>query len=249
MAGPNRVADYWTARSDAFAAVRRNELRDPISGRWMEEMDRYLPSGRALDILDVGTGTGYFAILLSLRGHRVTGVDLTPAMLYEAVAAAAAMGVSPAFLQMDAQQLKLPDARFDAVVTRNLTWTLPDPERAYREWYRVLRPGGVLLNFDADYARNVRNRNQKASATDPSGVYGHIGVTPELARENAEITLSMPAAAHARPEWDLSLAERAGFTVCRADAGAGKRVLRERDLPDAPLFLIAAEKGNPASPR
>ena len=243
MPDTGRVTAYWTTRSRDFAAVRKNELRDPISERWMEEMDRYLPAGRALDVLDVGTGTGYFAILLSLRGHRVTGIDLTRAMLDEAGAAAAAMGVAPAFLQMDAQRLEFPDARFDAVVTRNLTWTLPDPEQAYREWCRVLRPGGVLLNFDADYAQNVRNENQKASATDPSGVYGHIGVTPELARENAEITLSMPAAAHARPAWDLRLAERAGFAVCRADAGAGKRVLRERDLPDAPLFLIAAEKG------
>ena len=36
-------------------------------------------------------------------------------------------------------------------LVRNLTWTLLRPEVAYAEWYRGLRPGGVLLNFDADY--------------------------------------------------------------------------------------------------
>ena len=128
------------------------------------------------------------------------------------------------------------------MVTRNLTWTLPDPERAYAEWFRVLRPGGVLINFDADYARNVRDENQKASATTSAGVYGHIGITPELSRENARITLAMPAAAHRRPAWDLDIAERCGFSACGADGAAGKRILLERDLSDAPLFLVWARK-------
>ena len=42
---------------------------------------------------------------------------------------------------------------FDVIVTRNLTWDLPHPESAYREWHRVLRSGGILLNFDANWYR------------------------------------------------------------------------------------------------
>lgn len=237
-----RVETYWTRRAHDFSTVRRNELRDGISGRWLSEMEKYLPEGGELDVLDVGTGTGYFAILLSRAGHRVTGVDLTEAMLEEAVTASAEAGVSPRFLRMDAQALDFADASFDAVVTRNLTWTLPDPAQAYREWRRVLRPGGVLLNFDADYARNVRNENQEKSRISPSGVYGHIGITPDLRAENADITLSMPAGAHERPKWDLELAKAAGFSECAADETAGARILLERDLADAPLFLLRAVK-------
>ena len=237
-----RVKNYWTARAHDFASVRVNELHDAISGRWLDEIRSVLPGGGPLDILDVGTGTGYFAILLSRDGHRVTGVDLTPAMLGEARETAEQMGVAPVFLLMDAQALSFDDETFDAVVTRNLTWTLPDPEKAYVEWYRVLRPGGVLVNFDADYARNVRDRNQKESAISPSGVYGHTGMTAELARENAEITLAMPAADHERPGWDLELAKKAGFASCAADPTAGERILRERDLSDAPLFVVKAKK-------
>ncbi len=164
-----RVEAYWTQRAPEFSAVRLNELRDPISGRWLAEMDRYLPSG-PLTILDVGTGTGYFAILLAQRGHRVTGIDLTPAMLEEAAETASRLGLSIRFRRMDAQETDFPDRSFDAVVTRNLTWTLPDPAKAYREWRRLLKPGGVLLNFDADYAQNVRNENQKASYISKEGV-------------------------------------------------------------------------------
>ena len=79
-----RIERYWTQGAHDFNIVRRNELRDAISGRWLEEMTAHLPAAGALDILDAGTGTGYFAILLAKAGHRVTGIDLTPAMLAEA---------------------------------------------------------------------------------------------------------------------------------------------------------------------
>lgn len=235
------VLRYWTQRAPDFLTVRLNELRDPISGRWLEEMGRYLPEG-PLRILDVGTGTGYFAILLARAGHVLTGVDLTPAMLAEAEETASGLGLAIDFRRMDAQETKFPDGSFDALVTRNLSWTLPDPEKAYREWYRLLKPEGWLLNFDADYAQNVRNENQKASYISKEGVYGHVGVTPALAAENARITLAMPASRHSRPAWDLELLERAGFSAFGADESAGARILRERDLADAPLFLLWARK-------
>ena len=140
------------------------------------------------------------------------------------------------------QSTGLLECSFDAVVSRNVTWTLPDPEAAYREWYRLLRPGGTVLNFDADYAENVRNHNQQQSRIDGTGAYGHTGVTPAMARENAEITLAMPASRHRRPRWDGELVERAGFSAWTADEEAGKRILGERDLSDAPLFLFRAVK-------
>ncbi len=236
------VEKYWTQRASDFNTVRLNELRDPISGRWLEEMRRYLPDRKPLRILDVGTGTGYFALLLAEEGHSLTGIDLTEAMLAEAEKTAAGRGLPISFRRMDAQATEFPGESFDALVTRNLTWTLPDPGKAYREWFRLLKPGGTLLNFDADYARNVRNENQKASYISREGVYGHIGVTPALAAENARITLAMPASRHSRPAWDLELLAAAGFTEFAADEAAGKRILRERDLADAPLFLLWARK-------
>lgn len=64
----------------------------------------------------------------------------------------------------------------------------------------------------------------------------------ELQRESDEITLSMPASLHKRPAWDRELAEAAGFSECGEDEAAGRRILRQNDLCDAPLFLFWAKK-------
>ena len=100
----------------------------------------------------------------------MTAVDYTPAMLEEAKRNAGAYRDSIHFLQMDAQKLTFADETFDVVISRNLTWTLPDPEKAYKEWFRVLRPGGVLLNFDANYAEHIRSestQNESVAADSP----------------------------------------------------------------------------------
>ena len=141
-----RVQRYWTQRSHDFGTVRRNELEDEMGRKWFQELEKHLPENGKLKVLDVGTGTGFFAVLLAQAGYRVEGVDLTPAMLEEARALAAQRGMDITFREMDAQALDYEDGCFDAVISRNLTWTLPDPERAYGQWFRVLKPGGVLLN-------------------------------------------------------------------------------------------------------
>ena len=76
-----RVQRYWTQRSHDFGTVRRNELEDEMGRKWFQELEKHLPENGKLKVLDVGTGTGFFAVLLAQAGYRVEGVDLTPAML------------------------------------------------------------------------------------------------------------------------------------------------------------------------
>ena len=236
-----RVKDYWTQRSHDFGTVRKNELENEMGQRWLHEIERFLPEGRKLDILDVGTGTGFFAVLRAQQGHRVEGIDLTPAMLEEARTLAKQRNLDITFREMDAQNLLYPDAVFDVVISRNLTWTLPDPERAYASWFRVLKPGGVLLNFDAEYAAHVRSHSVQNRKVAPDSPYGHVGMTDALQQENDAITLSMDIG-QARPEWDGKVLNRIGFQSCQADTQVGKRLLGELDLTTAPMFGIFARK-------
>lgn len=237
----NRVRTYWTQRAQDFGAVRQQELHDCLSGRWLAELERGLPGEKPLRILDVGTGTGYFCILLAQCGHAMTGIDLTPAMIDEARRQAEEAALAIDFRVMNAQQLDFPDASFDAVISRNLTWTLPDPVQAYREWRRVLKPGGVLLNFDANYGGAVRAEDCVRSGG-VSTAYGHTGMTRALTQENAAITLSMEISRVDRPGWDVHTLQALGFRAVSADRTAGARILRDNDLPAAPIFSIRAEK-------
>ena len=148
-----RIERYWDRRSADFSAVRRRELQGTDGRLWLELMESHLPGGRPLRILDAGTGAGFFAILLARRGHRVTGIDLSSDMLHEAKKNMLEAGCRAEFRKMSAQEPEFPPGSFDVVVSRNLTWTLPDVMQAYREWHRILKPGGKLLNFDSDCGR------------------------------------------------------------------------------------------------
>ena len=236
-----RVKNYWTQRSHDFGTVRKNELENEMGQRWLREIGRFLPEGRKLSILDVGTGTGFFAVLLARQGHRVEGIDLTPAMLEEARILAEQRNLGITFREMDAQNLDYPNDTFDVVISRNLTWTLPDPERAYAEWFRVLKPGGVLLNFDADYACHVRSHSTQNRKVAPDSPYGHVGMTDALQQENDDITLSMDIG-QSRPAWDRQVLTRIGYAGCRIDTQVGQRLLGELDLTTAPMFGICANK-------
>ena len=236
-----RVKDYWTQRSQDFGTVRKNELENEMGQRWRRELEAHLPQGRPLKILDVGTGTGFFPILLAEMGHLPQGIDLTPAMLREARAAAAQRGLSIPFLEMNAQNLEYSAGTFDVVLSRNLTWTLPEPERAYAQWFRVLKPGGLLLNYDAEYARHVRSHSTQNSRVAPDSPYGHVGMTQELQQECDSITLELDVG-KARPKWDEEVLKRIGFQDVQVDAQLGRRLLGALDLTTAPMFGIYATK-------
>ena len=145
-----RIESYWDGRSEFLSKIRRIELDGVDGAAWKSLFKENLPAGE-LKVLDVGTGAGFFAAILSSLGHKVIGVDMSAKMLSEAKKNLHELKLSAEFKRMNAQALEFDDETFDAVVTRNLTWTLPDVKAAYREWQRVLKIGGVLMNFDSDY--------------------------------------------------------------------------------------------------
>ena len=67
----DHIKNYWTKRAPSFVRQRLREFESPKRGLWLRELSRYLPKEKRLRILDVGTGTGFFACLLAAEGHEV----------------------------------------------------------------------------------------------------------------------------------------------------------------------------------
>ena len=96
-------------------------------------------------VLDVATGTGVVAITAARAGARVTGLDLTPALLAEARQNARIAGCEDVvWTEGDAEKLPYPDASFDVVVSQFGHMFAPRPDVAIAEMHRVLRPKGRI---------------------------------------------------------------------------------------------------------
>lgn len=201
-----RIARYWGQRSQGFRDAHRGEWESPAAAAYREAILPHL-SGEKPAILDIGTGSGFFPLLLGDQAVEITGIDLTEEMVEAAAAAAREEGIPARFLQMDGEALTFESGSFDLILTRNLTWNLPHLERAYKEWLRVLRPGGVLLNFDGDYVESDWNR----SPQELDSFHASQPITGEMQAQYRAILKELLPQHRPRPQWDVELLRQVGF--------------------------------------
>lgn len=99
------------------------------------------------DALEVGSGTGYFSLNLVQLGlvERLTATDISPGMLKRLAATAEALGVEDVTaVETEAERLPFEDESFDLVFGHAVLHHIPDLDRAFAEFRRVLRPGGMI---------------------------------------------------------------------------------------------------------
>ncbi len=235
-----RITNYWAARAEGFEEQRLSELSGVKKELWKSELHRFLPERKPLRVLDIGTGTGFFACILAGEGHEVTGIDLTPEMIEHAEHMAKKLGVHAEYRVMDAERPEFAADSFDVLVTRNLTWTLPHLEEAYRQWYRILKPQGVLINFDADYYRELGRETSKPLPEK----HAHMLLSDTMKKENDVITRTVGMLQNPRPEWDIRLLENAGFRTVCVDREVFRRIYAQPDefYNPAEIFMITAWK-------
>jgi ubiquinone/menaquinone biosynthesis C-methylase UbiE len=212
------IRDYWSIRAETYDLSfghGRMEVRE--ANAWRVLIHSHPRPGNGRHALDLGCGTGTMSLLMQAEGIDVTGLDFAGPMLDRARRKARDAGTRIAFVAGDAEQTLEPDARNDAIVARNLLWTLPNPEQAFREWRRILKPGGRLLVIDGDFVRQSRIE-RFAKLFD--GVFGklqdgHSLVTAAQWDEHHGIVARLPFSAGFRASDLAALFENGGFIALR----------------------------------
>ncbi|HEX9482334.1 MAG TPA: methyltransferase domain-containing protein [Solirubrobacteraceae bacterium] len=127
----------WTAGDYGVVAQRIVPVGEYVAER--------AGAGPGIELLDVATGTGNVSVPAAKAGAKVTGLDLTPKLLEEQAARAAAAGVEIELVEGDAEQLPFADASFDRVTSCFGVMFAPRQAVAAGELVRVLRPGGRIV--------------------------------------------------------------------------------------------------------
>ncbi|MBM7515874.1 class I SAM-dependent methyltransferase [Nocardioides nitrophenolicus] len=196
----SNIDAYWTGRAPEYDDYQqRPERREHDRAAWTEVFTAALPPAPAT-VLDLGTGSGYVALLLAELGHDVTATDLAEGMLARAREHAARAPHPPRFLRGDAVAPDFPDGSFDAITSRYLMWTLREPERALASWRRLLRPGGVLALVDSTWFPTGLDRDTSADFVE---------------RYDAEVRALLPLAAATSIDATRDLVAAAGFAEVR----------------------------------
>jgi ubiquinone/menaquinone biosynthesis C-methylase UbiE len=178
--------------------------------------------------LEIGAGTGYFSLNLVKAGvvGTATCTDISPGMLAALETNAQRLGLAVGTAACDAAELPFEDASFDLVLGHAVLHHLPDLERSFAEFARVLRPGGTLF-FAGEPSRRgdriaawpkraalrVAPLWRRAVRARPAVLSGEaIGGPPRA--EDAEHALESVVDVHAFDPGDLQrLMQGAGFTA------------------------------------
>jgi putative AdoMet-dependent methyltransferase len=160
------------------------------------------------NILEIGTGTGHFAREAARAGHRVTAVDVSPAMLRYAQDRAKAEGLSGIeFRQAGFLTFSAAPAAFDAAVSVVALHHLPDLWKAValNNIHNALKPGGIFFLCDVVFRSKGNNLQKQFDA--------FISAMPESTRPGA---VGHVAKEHSTLDWIMEgLLHRAGFRISR----------------------------------
>ncbi|MBR2755805.1 MAG: class I SAM-dependent methyltransferase [Lachnospiraceae bacterium] len=244
---------YWTDRASGYSEVNQEELAGIQKKNWSDLLDREIrdhfkireTQRSRIHILDIGAGPGFLSIILSEQGYQVTAADFAETMLEEAKQNAGTLAEQICFRREDAMNLSFPEATFDVVLSRNLTWNLPDPQRAYKEWLRVLKHNGLLLIFDANWYAYLRDTEKKqAYDKDRDNVKKqgyedyNIGANFDIMEKIAD---ELPMTGRHRPAWDEAVFGELGVQSVSSEEDIGSQVYSEKEkinYASTPMFMI-----------
>ena len=148
------IREYWDRHARVYDEIPGHGITHADDqAAWMWILEQWLEP--PLKILDFGCGTGALSKVLARMGHEVLGIDLSPEMIARVRSNEPISG-----LRFDVRPLEDVDEVFDAVVSRHVFWSLPEPQAVLVEMRAHLRPGGRVLIVDGEWYEGVLSKEE-----------------------------------------------------------------------------------------
>jgi len=122
------IKSHWDKSAKGYNAFVICSMQSKRRNAWKNVLREELGE-RVLRVLDIGTGPGIVAFILTELGHRATGIDLSEEMLKNARENAARFGLAAKFERGDAEELQFEECSFDALLAERFSGHFPIQRR------------------------------------------------------------------------------------------------------------------------
>ena len=212
------IENKWTEGSSDYDDIIQRQLSSKRTvSYWTKELKRLL-GPEPLRVLEVGCGPGFMSIIAARLGHEVRAVDGSAGMVEKARRNMQHYHQAVEICQEDGVTLPLEQEQsYDVILSRDVVWTLYDPEKAFRRWKDVLKPGGKIIYFDGDYRTTEPTlKNKIRMKIADFLIYVTERKTYESdEKESSGIYEKLPFTSQKRPEADFQALKKVRFARIR----------------------------------
>jgi 2-polyprenyl-3-methyl-5-hydroxy-6-metoxy-1,4-benzoquinol methylase len=126
-----------------FGNISLEEKR-PQCENFLRAIQAYKTLGPDTEVLEVGTGTGWFPLLCAQRGLRCKGLEISPQLIALAKEIGRRHGIEPDIELGNLEDYRLPDEKYDVVLASSVFEHVEDWRTGIKKLWRTLKPGGLL---------------------------------------------------------------------------------------------------------
>lgn len=121
------IEERWNTHAQSYDERHHGHLSAEDAKLWESNLKTHLGQDQSIEILDVGTGTGFLSLKAAELGYKCTGVDISEGMMTIAKQHAVEKGLEINYIKGAVERLPFPDNCKDVIMNRSVRWKAVRP--------------------------------------------------------------------------------------------------------------------------